>query len=407
MKVKNKIGNQYTIPFIRISKIYSVTITYVSSSQALSDLTTSLLQKKEIAVDLEFDKNRFRYGFNLCLMQIFDGEECYLIDPLSDDIDISLIYPVLESAKVCKVVFSFGEDIRLLHSLGCFPKNIYDLSIASSLLNFPPQSLTNLLAEVISVETGKSSQQSNWFKRPLTEAQKNYAAEDVLYLLDLKASLAQQAKEKAIEGWIEQENELFASENYEDIDHNEYLKEKDKGDMSVFEWFVFSKLMELREQTAEKMNRPTYHLIDKNYLKTVACDPAKIQNWKSIPSNHKKLKTDAFIKKVSSILDNAISDARKQDLSKNKKAAFTLSKEEYQKYKAEEQRFKKLKKNIFRPIQDEIEKDFGEHTKTFILGNRFMREIMDGNFKNLLPYKKNMFEKYAEKLDIPFQELIN
>lgn len=382
-------------------------IIYVTTSQALSDLNVSLSRKKEIAIDLEFDKNRFRYGFNLCLMQIFDGSDCYLIDPLSDNIDISLIYPVLESTKVCKVVFSFGEDIRLLHSLGCFPKNTYDLSIASSLLNYPPQSLTNLLAEVISVETGKSSQQSNWFNRPLTEDQKSYAAEDVLFLLDLKKRLSMQAEKKGITDWIRQENELFVSENYEDIDHNEYLKEKDKGDMSFFEWHVYSKLMELREQTAEEMNRPTYHLIDKNYLKSVASNPKKIRDWKSVPSNHKKLKTDAFTEKVNLVLDKAVAEARDLNLSKKKKATLTFTKEEYLKYKAEEQRFKKLKKSIFRPIQDQIERDHGENTKTFILGNRFMREIMDGNFKNLLPYKKDMFEKYADELNIPFRELIH
>lgn len=382
-------------------------ITYISSSQALSELNTSLSQKKEIAVDLEFDKNRFRYGFNLCLMQIYDGSNCYLIDPLADPIDITLIFPVLEKKEVCKVVFSFGEDIRLLHSIGCFPENIYDLSIASSLLNYPPQSLTNLLNEVLSIEVGKSSQQSNWFKRPLSEDQINYAAEDVLFLLDLKDELSKQAREKRVEEWIIQENELFTSENYEDIDHNEYLKEKDKGEMSVFEWHIFSKLMELREETAEKMNRPTYHLIDKNYLKNIASDPKNIRDWKNVPSNHKKLKTDSFIKQVSSVLDKAISEATKSGLSKKKKAARSMSKEEYQQYKAEEQKFKKLRKNIFRPIQNEIEKEFGENTRTFILGNRLMREIMDGDLKNVLPYKKNLFEKYAEKLEIPIKDLIN
>lgn len=382
-------------------------ITYISSSQALSELNTSLSQKKEIAVDLEFDKNRFRYGFNLCLMQIYDGSNCYLIDPLADPIDITRIFPVLENKEVCKAVFSFGEDIRLLHSIGCFPENIYDLSIASSLLNYPPQSLTNLLNEVLSIEVGKSSQQSNWFKRPLSEDQITYAAEDVLFLLDLKDELSKQAWEKGMEEWIIQENELFTSENYEDIDHNEYLKEKDKGEMSVFEWHIFSKLMELREQTAEKMNRPTYHLIDKNYLKSIASDPKNIRDWKNVPSNHKKLKTDSFIKQVSSVLDKAISEATKSGLSKKKKAARSMSKEEYQLYKAEEQKFKKLRKNIFRPIQNEIEKEFGENTRTFILGNRLMREIMDGDLKNVLPYKKNLFEKYAEKLEIPIKDLIN
>ena len=158
----------------------------INKADDFQSCVDSLSQKSQFSIDLEFDKNRFRYGFNLCLMQIFDGKDCYLIDPLSDDIDIKKIFPLIEDPKIEKVAFSFSEDLRLLHSLGCYPQNVYDISFAAALLNFPPVSLTKLLHMVLEIETDKSSQQSNWFKRPLSEDQKNYAAEDVIYLLQMK-----------------------------------------------------------------------------------------------------------------------------------------------------------------------------------------------------------------------------
>ena len=58
-------------------------IQYIDHQESFEKTIAVLASKKTIFIDLEFDKNHFRYGFNLCLMQIFDGENIYLIDPLS------------------------------------------------------------------------------------------------------------------------------------------------------------------------------------------------------------------------------------------------------------------------------------------------------------------------------------
>lgn len=158
----------------------------ITEEKDLQQLASTLSQRSEFAIDLEFDRNRYRYGFDMCLMQIYDGENCYLVDPLSGNLNIKTIFPPIEDPNIQKIVFAFGEDLRLFHSLGCFPKNLYDLDAATSLLNFEPASLTNLIKEVLDVEVNSSSQQSNWYKRPLSEDQKHYAADDVLYLLDFK-----------------------------------------------------------------------------------------------------------------------------------------------------------------------------------------------------------------------------
>lgn len=380
--------------------------TYISTSGQLNDCITHLSQKSEIAIDLEFDKNRFRYGFNLCLMQIYSGDECFLVDPLSDELDIKLIFPLLENPSIQKIAFSFGEDIRLLHLLGCKPKGIFDLSIASALLNYPPTSLTNLVMDVLSIDVGKSSQQSNWFDRPLSEAQLNYAANDVLFLLKLKDILSKKASENGIEDWIKQENVAFESANYENEDHNAFLKEKDKGDLTQFEWHLFSKLMEFREEKAEEMNKPSYHIIDKEYLKGVAQHPKRINDWQKIKSNHRRLKNGNIQNEVIDLLSKAMDEAEELKISKTKKASNTFSNEEYKEFKQLQKRVEKAKKECFKSIQKAMESDLGKHTQTFILNNRLIKELVSGDTSNYLPYKKQLIDDYAEQLNFTLKYYI-
>jgi ribonuclease D len=383
-----------------------VAFSTITTSSELQQAITEISDRSQFAIDLEFDKNRYRYGFNMCLMQIFDGDNCYLIDPLSEGLEISLIFPLLEDPDIQKVAFSFGEDIRLLHHMGCIPENIYDLSIASSLLDFPPISLTNLLDEALGIDVGKSSQQSNWFKRPLSDDQLNYAANDVLHLLKLKEYLDEKAEEQNIQDWIRQENKHFTSANYEDENHNEYLKEKDKGDLSKFEWFLFSKLMEFREQKAEQYNRPPYHLLDKKFLVKIASDPGKISQWKKEKSVFHKLNTEEAFNEVKNVLENAIHEAESRSISKKEKANGRMSPEEYKRYKDQQRTVNEAKRKIFKPIQKAMEKDLGKNAQIFILNNRMIKELALGQTENYLPYKQDLFEKYAEQLNLELPEVI-
>ncbi|MCI5054594.1 MAG: hypothetical protein MRY83_00730, partial [Flavobacteriales bacterium] len=119
------------------------------STQAGVDKCHSFLKKRDtIALDLEFDKNRYAYGFTLSMIQIFDGDDIYLIDALNET-DLSGIFDILHSKQTQKIVYAFGEDIRLLHSLQCFPKNVYDLDICAKLLDFEPCSLSKLTSMVL------------------------------------------------------------------------------------------------------------------------------------------------------------------------------------------------------------------------------------------------------------------
>lgn len=379
-------------------------IQLVTTNKDLESCLSSLKVRSEIALDLEFDKNYYRYGFNLCLLQVFDGDSCYLIDPLGENLNIDLIFPVLENRDIQKVVFAFGEDLRLLHSLNCFPKNIYDLSIATSLLNYPPASLVNIISDVLNIDTGKSSQMSNWFKRPLSEQQLEYAAQDVLHLLKLKKRFEKEADQKEISSWIKEENDVFDRLNYRDVDDINLIKEKDKKDLTEYEWHLFKNLMEFREKIAEENNVPGFKVIHKDSLIKIAKNPDNL-NGSRFPNKYFNPGNQSTAEEhLTDLLRKSENEALKLGLSKSEPVNKPLSKDEYNEMKKERSRVNQIKNNLFKPVKKRITEDYGAEAASFMLSNRIISEIITGERNGLLNYKKELLLSYAEELNLDIQE---
>ncbi|HMB98947.1 MAG TPA: ribonuclease D [Balneolaceae bacterium] len=379
-------------------------IQLITTNEGLESCISSLSTRQEIAVDLEFDKNYYRYGFNLCLLQVFDGDSCYLIDPLSENLNVDLIFPVLENREIQKVVFAFGEDLRLLHSMNCLPQNIYDVSIATSLLNYPPASLVSIISDVLEIDTGKSSQMSNWFKRPLTEQQLDYASQDVLHLLKLKEQFEKEAEQKEISSWIEEENEVFDRLNYTDVDDINLIKDKDKKDLSEYEWHLFKNLMDLREKIAEKNNVPGFKIIHKNSLIEIAKNPDNL-NGSRFPNKYfKPDKQGSAEDHLAELLKKSKEEARRLGLSTSDPANKPLSKEEYAELKKERSKVNQVKESVFKPIKKRISQDYGSEAASFMLSNRIISEIITGECNSLLNYKKELLLSYAKELNLDIHE---
>ena len=380
---------------------------YITKNDDLDNCITFLNTEKEIAIDLEFDKNRYRYGFNLCLIQIFANNICFIIDPLSNDLDVKRLYPTLENPQIVKVVYSFGEDFRLLHSLGCFPQNTYDIAITLRLLNYPPASLASTLYKLLDVEINKSAQKSNWYFRPLSDKQIDYAAKDVLYLLECKKILEIDAEKHGVSSWINEENSVFDNISFANVENNIYVKEKDKNGLTEHAFHIFKKLLEFRENIAKKYNRPSYQIIDKEYLKELAERPNQIHRFHKIKGIYKSLRNDPFKDKLNNKRKDFENQADVLGLSKTEKASKRQKGEDYLTKRRKRTIRDQVKKKIFKPIQKLIIENHGENVVTYILSNRLMDELATGNVKNLRNYKRKLFEMYAKELDLDVSPYLN
>ncbi|MGH1339166.1 MAG: hypothetical protein ACRBFS_23820 [Aureispira sp.] len=377
-----------------------VTWDYIDTQEKLDDCIQFLEKQTVLAIDLEFDKNRYRYGFNLCLVQVFSGGRCFLIDPLIEGIDLKGLYNILENPAIENVVYSFGEDLRLLHSLGCFPKNTYDLAITLRLLNYPPASLGNVLGQVLDIEISKAAQKSNWFARPLSAKQLDYAARDVLYLFDLQERLQVEVEEVGVGAWITEENQYIETLSYADIDNNVYLKEKDKYGLSEHEYYIFEHLMAFREELAAQHNRPSYQMIDKEYLRELSQRPNQIHRFEKIRGVYKSFKNEAFKDRLWNKFQQFAKEAERAHLSKTEDALKRLGQAEHQVRRQKRKERDEIKRKIFKPIQAKISENHGDQVVTYILGNRLMDDLSEGKTEGLRNYKRQLIEQYAQELDL-------
>ena len=131
----------------------------------------------------------------LCLVQISTGDgNAHLVQIDRATYQAPRLKAVLADASVIKIFHFARFDVAVLkHYLNAETTNIYCTKIASRLVRTytDRHGLKDLVRELLGIELDKLQQSSDWGAHILSEAQKKYAATDVLYLHELKARLDQ------------------------------------------------------------------------------------------------------------------------------------------------------------------------------------------------------------------------
>ncbi len=261
------------------------TIHYLTTADAIGAAATHFATLPRIGIDLEFDDMRYRYGRHLALIQVFDGQEVYLIDPLPLEPDMAAglepLFAVLRDPAVAKVFHSCKSDILLLDEVfGVNCRTIVDTSLQFSLLAAEDNniSLGRLIQSELGFEVDKGEQKSNWLKRPLTEAQKEYAANDVLYLFELTDRLATRLADMGRAQWAAEENQALEAVRYGRDEPRPWARNATKFKITPEEMPVFRELYKLRDTVARQLDRPPYHVISNDRLAELARQPIETAN---------------------------------------------------------------------------------------------------------------------------------
>ena len=157
------------------------------------DLPEGAIGPGPVAIDTE------TMGLNplrdrLCVVQISDGsgdEHLVRFGPGSA-YDAPVLKAVLSDPNRLKIFHFARFDIAAIqHALGIVTAPVYCTKIASKLVRTytDRHGLKYLLSELVGVDVSKQQQTSDWGAAQLTDAQKDYAASDVLYLHALKREL--------------------------------------------------------------------------------------------------------------------------------------------------------------------------------------------------------------------------
>ncbi len=155
----------------------------ITTDEGLARLVSRLrdARLKRLAIDVEGENNLHRYGIHVALIQLFDGERGFIVDPLALP-DSRGLKPLLEQAPWELVWFDAGNDLlSFQHALGIRPSPILDLAVAARLLG-KNGGLHALTGEGGSARAKDKFQRANWLRRPLSPALLEYAISDVLHL---------------------------------------------------------------------------------------------------------------------------------------------------------------------------------------------------------------------------------
>ncbi|OOF35698.1 ribonuclease D [Rodentibacter heidelbergensis] len=157
----------------------------ITNNQSLADCCHLARQKSAVALDTEFVRVS-TYFPKLGLIQLYDGEQISLIDPLTIT-DFSPFIALLADSKVLKILHACSEDLLVfLQEFDQLPQPMIDTQIMARFLGLGNSvGLAKLALKYLNTEVDKGATRTNWMKRPLSETQLHYAAGDVYYLLPI------------------------------------------------------------------------------------------------------------------------------------------------------------------------------------------------------------------------------
>lgn len=174
---------------------------WIDQQDDLEALVDLLLAEPRYAIDTEFHRER-TYFPALALVQFAWGDQdgLVLVDPL--EVDVTALVRLFDS-DVEAVFHAAQQDLDVLtHAVGTVPRRFFDTQIAGGFVGYGTPSLVAILNGELGVNPPKGDRLTDWLRRPLTDAQRQYAAADVAHLLELRDRLGAQLDELGRTSWV-------------------------------------------------------------------------------------------------------------------------------------------------------------------------------------------------------------
>jgi ribonuclease D len=146
-----------------------------------------------VAVDVE-RASGFRYSQRAYLVQVFRREAgVFLFDPPA----IGDFSPLQETiGDVEWVLHAASQDLPSLRELRLEPPVIFDTELASRLLGHERVGLGAVVEDTLGITLKKEHSAADWSTRPLPDSWLEYAALDVLHLIDVRDVLVLELEEQ-------------------------------------------------------------------------------------------------------------------------------------------------------------------------------------------------------------------
>jgi ribonuclease D len=272
----------------------------LTENDALAAICARFSRHEFVTVDTEFLRET-TFWPKVCVIQLASPEEAVAIDALSDNIDLTPFFSLMANPDVVKVFHAARQDIEIIWRLGrLIPAPLFDTQVAAMVCGFGEQaSYLDLVKAITRANLDKSSRFTDWSRRPLSEAQIEYAIADVTHLREIYAALRGRLERSERLEWLADEMQTLTSPaTYEQHPDNAWerlrhriRKPRDLG--------VMMELAAWREQEAQSRDVPRSRILKDDVLIEIAqAAPRSIEalaNLRSFPKGMERSRTGAEI----------------------------------------------------------------------------------------------------------------
>lgn len=250
---------------------YNMTYQYVEKAEQLQQVVEICSRAPVIAVDTEFARFDTYYPI-VGLIQIYDGSDCFLIDPLAVT-DLSSLKGLMSSPDTLKLFHACSEDLEVFQRcIGLIPSPLFDTQIAAAALGVGfSLGYQRLVEHYMEITVPKEETRSDWLQRPLTESQMQYAALDVIYLFEVYGQQKAQLLQLDRLHWVSEDCDDMGSDIPTTTDPDKFfLKIKGIARFDRHQLNVLKKLCAWRETLARSKNVPRNRVVDQKALIAIA-----------------------------------------------------------------------------------------------------------------------------------------
>lgn len=216
-----------------------------------------------VGIDTEFIRER-TFWPQLALVQLSVPGEVLLADPLVPAVAISL-RPLLTDPSVTKIMHSASEDLQALaRGCGVLPASVFDTQVAAAMAGLGAGlGYQKLVGLVTGVELEKGETRSDWLRRPLSESQLKYAADDVLHLHELHAALEPKLRALGRLDWLAADSErALAAASGDGDDPMPHLAVRSAQTLDAAGQARLRRLLRWRDAEARRSDRPRSWVLD-------------------------------------------------------------------------------------------------------------------------------------------------
>ena len=259
-------------------------IQYINTTDQLAKLCEQIKKESWLALDTEFLREKTYYP-KFCLLQIATPEWVACVDPIALP-KLDTLFEAIYNPDIVKVFHSCRQDLEIFHQwTGKLPGPIFDTQVAAPLLGFQDNpGYAMLVSSLLSVNLNKAHTRADWSKRPLSEAQIEYAADDVIYLCQIYQIMVQKLTELGRIDWLKHDfSELTNPALYLVEPEKAWFKIKGKNKLTGKQLSIIQTLAQWRERTAQSEDRPKSWLLRDELLFDLAkLQPATVEELANV-----------------------------------------------------------------------------------------------------------------------------